>query len=338
MDKKAGVWAFVEQFEGTAHPVSYELIGKAKELAADLGVETSAVVLGHNVSHLAQEVISYGADNVYLVDSEILKDYRNEPYYKTLSELVKEHSPQILLLGATIQGRDLAAAVATEMKSGLTADCTGLDIDPETKKLLQTRPAYGGNIMATIWCPKSEATQMATVRPRVMPIPEPDNKRKGKIITKECALKEEDINLKVIDFIPTKSTDDEADLAYADVIVTAGRGVANPKNLDKVKELAKLINAHLGGSRGAVDIGLMDHKDQVGQTGKTVRPKVYMTLGVSGAIQHLVGMQFSDYIISVNIDKNAPIFGLADLGIVADLNDIVLPLIEEIKKRKNKNA
>jgi len=338
MGKKEGVWTFVEQFEGKAHPVSYELIGKAKELAADLGVETSSVVFGHGIGHLAGEAIQYGADNVYLVDSEVLKDYRSEPYFKTLARLVKEYSPEVLLLGATIQGRDLASAVATEIQSGLTADCTELDIDSETKKLLQTRPAYGGNIMATIWCPKSEATQMATVRPRVMPIPEPDTKRKGQIITKECALKEADINLKVIDFIPTKSADDEADLAYADVIVTAGRGVANPKNLEKVKELAKLMDAHLGGSRGAVDIGLMEHKDQVGQTGKTVRPKVYMTLGVSGAIQHLVGMQFSDYIISVNIDKGAPIFGLADLGIVADLNDIVPLLIEEIKKRKSKSG
>lgn len=327
-----GVWTFVEQFRGNAATVSYELIGEARRLAGILQVEVSAVVFGHNVKDLAEDAIRYGADKVYLVDDEALKDYRNEPYFKLLVSLVKEHNPQILLFGATVQGRDLAGSVATETKSGLTADCTSLDIEPESNKLLQTRPAYGGNIMATIMC-SNDSTQMATVRPRVMHLPEPDPNRKGEIIKKECFIKEEEINAKVIDFIST-DTLDKIDLTNAEVIVSVGKGVTNTRSLERVQELTDILGAHLGASRGAVDMGLLDHSHQVGQTGKTVRPKVYIALGISGAIQHQVGMQFSDYIIAVNTDPEAPIFDIADLGIVGDLNEVVPALIASVKKIK----
>lgn len=333
--KKDGVWAFVEQSNGKAATVSFELIGEARRLADLIDSEVSAVVFGCNVKELAQKAIHHGADKVYLVDNEVLKVYRNEPYYKTLVSLVKEYNPEILILGATVQGRDLAGAVATEIKSGLTADCTELSIDFENRKLLQTRPAYGGNIMATIWC-NNDLTQMATVRPRVMPLPNPDENREGRIIEKECLIKEEHINAKVIDFIPN-DTSDNIDLAYADVIVSAGKGVSNSKNLEKVKDLADALNANLGSSRGLVDMGLLDHNYQVGQTGKTVRPKIYLALGISGAIQHQVGMQNSDYIIAVNSDPEAPIFDFADLGIVGDLNMIVPALIKILKNKDKVN-
>jgi electron transfer flavoprotein alpha subunit len=333
MINKDGIWTFVEQFEGSAAPVSFELIGEARKLADTLEEKVSAVIFGYNVKHLAEQAIGYGADKVYLIDDVVLKDYRNEPYFKTLVSLVKEHYPEILLFGATVQGRDLAGSVATETNSGLTADCTALDIDPENKKLLQTRPAYGGNIMATIWC-RNEATQMSTVRPRVMPMPDFDKNRNGEIIQIDCPVKEEEINAKVTGFQLTKQNG-EIDLPYADIIVSVGKGIANMKNLEKVKELAKVLGAHIGASRGAVDMGLLDHNHQVGQTGKTVRSKIYIALGISGAVQHLVGMQSSDFIIAVNNNPKAAIFNVADVGIVGDLNEIVPLLIEDIKRKAN---
>ena len=325
-----GVWVFVEQTAGEPAHVSWELLGIGHKLAKTLGVSLSSIVVGHNIEALCRESFSWGASRSYLVDSPILKNYRTQPYYQTLCYLINKYKPEIVLLGATGMGRDLAGAVATQLGTGLTADCTELSID-EKNFLLQTRPAFGGNIMATILTEKTRP-QMATVRPHVMPLPERDPQAQGEIVRESIALQENDIVAKVLEIIDNRKMGDEVDIAGAEIIVAGGRGMMGKENFRILKELADEINGVVAASRGAVEEGWMPTERQVGQTGKTVRPKIYIACGVSGAIQHLVGMQDSDVIIAINRDHQAPIFEVATFGIEGDLFQIVPAITRRIKE------
>ncbi|MBN2329551.1 MAG: FAD-binding protein [Candidatus Omnitrophica bacterium] len=327
-----GVWVFVEQHEGVAHSVSWELLGEGRKLAQALNVELAALLLGDNVNPLIQEAFGYGADKVYVVDDPVLKYYRTQPYLHGCLNMINKYKPEIVLVGATGQGRDLAGAVATHLKTGLTADCTGLSISMEDRLLEQTRPAFGGNIMATILT-ETARPQMSTVRPHVMAKPEFQEGQTGEIVQEPFDLSEELIATKILEIVPLKS-DSTVNLAGARIIVSGGRGMMGPENFNLLRELAGLLGAEVGSSRSAVDAGWMPHAHQVGQTGKTVSPKLYIACGISGAIQHLVGMQTSEFIIAINKDKNAPIFDVAHLGIVGDLFDIIPAVIEQVRKQK----
>jgi len=327
-----GVWVWVEQFNSEACSISWEMVGQGRRLADELKTELTALVLGHNVERIAHEAIQYGADRVILVDDPTLAAYRTEPYSAILVRLIKEYKPAIFLLGASARGRDLAGAVATEVFTGLTADCTGLAIDPESLNLLQTRPAFGGNIMATIICPKHRP-QMATVRHRVFEMPTPDPNRKGEIVRKPAVLTESDIDSKVVDFIIQEG---QVNLADAKIIVSGGRGVKGPEGFEPIRELAAVLGGAVGASRAAVDAGWIPYAHQVGQTGRTVRPDLYIACGISGAIQHLAGMQTSRVIVAINKDPEAPIFNVADYGIVGDLFQVLPALTEAFRKRLHK--
>ena len=327
-----GVWVYVEQMDGRAEPVSWQLLGKGKELAQDLRAELAAVILGSNVEHLADEAAEYGADKVYLIDTPVLKDYRAETHLRSCAYLVEKYSPEILLIGATGLGRDLAGAVATRLQTGLTADCTGLAIDKQNRYLEQTRPAFGGNIMATILCEKARP-QMASVRPNVMPTPPRVAGRKPTLVRESITFEEKDILTKILEIVPIQC-EASVDITAVGVIVSGGRGLLSGENFKMLQELADLLGGVVAGSRSAVDAGWTTHERQVGQTGKTVRPKLYLACGISGAIQHLVGMQNAEYIIAINKDKHAPIFDVAHLGIVGDVFEIIPGMIEELRKVK----
>lgn len=327
-----GVWVFIEQTEGVPATVSWELLGEGRKLADKLKVELCAVVIGEKVEHLCGESFAHGAEKVYLIDEPVFKNYRTQAYHEALCGLIEKYRPEVILMGATGMGRDLAGAVATEVATGLTADCTGLDID-DKRNLMQTRPAFGGNIMATIMCDKHRP-QMATVRPHVMAMPERKEGAKGQIIRETSDVKEESIFSKVLEIITDLKHGDEGDIAAAEIIISGGRGMMNADNFKILHELAEELGAAVGASRSAVDAGWKPHSRQVGQTGKTVRPKIYIACGISGAIQHLVGMQDSDVVIAINRDKDAPIFEVATYGIVGDLFQIVPALTKSIKRRK----
>lgn len=331
-DGWTGVWVFVEQHEGVAHSVSWELLGEGRKLAKALNVELCAMVLGTQVDNLIREAFGYGADKVYSIDDPILKYYRTQAYLHGCLNLINKYKPEIVLVGATGQGRDLAGAVATHLKAGLTADCTGLSISMDDRLLEQTRPAFGGNIMATIYT-ETARPQMSTVRPHVMAKPEYLEGRTGQTLREPLDLNEDAITTKILEIVPMLS-DSNVNLAGAKIIVSGGRGMMGPENFGLLRELANLLGGEVGSSRSAVDAGWMPHAHQVGQTGKTVSPKLYIACGISGAIQHLVGMQSSEYIIAINKDKNAPIFDVAHLGIVGDLFQIVPAVIEQVKKQK----
>ncbi len=326
------VWVFIEQTEGEPARVSWELLGKGRELADCLGVELVAVVFGENIETLCRESFVYGADKAYLVDAPVFRFYRTEAYLKALCQLIDAHKPEIILMGATGLGRDLAGAVATVVGTGLTADCTGLAID-DKRNLMQTRPAFGGNIMATIMCDKFRP-QMATVRPHVMTLPERSEGADGEIVRINCPIDEKDILTKVLEVINDKKGNDDVDVAGAEFIISGGRGMMGPASFAMLKELADELGGVVGASRSAVDAGWMPHDRQVGQTGKTVRPKIYIACGISGAIQHLVGMQDSDLIIAINRDKEAPIFEVAHYGIVGDLFQVIPELTRGIRELK----
>jgi len=330
-----GVWVFVEHYQGKAHQVSWELLGIGAELAKTRNVELCAVVIGHDVEHLCREAFTYGATKAYLIDDPVFRHYRTEPYYRAACNLVEKYKPEIFLVGATGLGRDFAGAVATYLKTGLTADCTGLAIDEEGN-LLQTRPAFGGNIMATI-VTEYTRPQMSTVRPHVMPMPEKNPSRTGKIIREKSPLQEEDILVKVLEIIEDQRTD-EVDIAAAEIIVSGGRGMCNSENYRILQELADELGGVVACSRAAVEAGWMPVERQVGQTGKTVRPKIYIACGISGAIQHLVGMQDSDVIIAINQDREAPIFEVATFGIVGDLFEIVPAITRYVKQARTAKA
>ena len=331
-----GVWVFIEQTSGEPARVSWELTGVGRELADSLGVELSAVIIGCEVGHLAKEAFSYGADNAYIIDQKVYQHYRTEPYLDAMCYMIDKYKPEIVLMGATGMGRDLAGAVATKVKTGLTADCTGLGIDAK-RNLMQTRPAFGGNIMATIMCDKFRP-QMATVRPHVMPLPERRKGATGKVIEEKYDIPESSIFTKVLEIISDKSGKDKVDVAGAEFIVSGGRGMMAKENFWMLEELADLLGGVVGGSRSAIDAGWLPQDRQVGQTGKTVRPKIYIACGISGAIQHLVGMQDSDVIIAINRDREAPIFEVATFGIVGDLFQVVPALTARLKELKKAAA
>ncbi|MHB8172818.1 MAG: FAD-binding protein [Thermincolia bacterium] len=327
-----GVWVFIEQMENQIAPVSWELLGEGRKLADKLGVELAGVLLGYQVRGLTDEVFAYGADKVYVVDNQVIKLYRTQAYTKVLVELVNKFKPEIFLMGATTLGRDLSGAVATELRTGLTADCTVLDINMEKRLLDQTRPAFGGNIMATIWCDQRRP-QMATVRPRVMDMPVKEKGRSGPVIEEQMDLREDDVATRVVEYIKEKGT--AVYLDKADIIVAGGRGIGSKKNWVLVQELAGVLGGTVGASRAAVEAGWVPLAHQVGQTGQTVRPKIYIAVGISGAIQHLVGMQTSDTIVAINNDPEAPIFRTASYGLVGEAAKILPMLIDQFRSRLN---
>src|SRR6266567_2139152 len=331
-----GVWVFVEQTEGESARVSWELMGAGKELARALEVELCAVVIGENVEPLCQEAFCYGATRAYLIDQPVYRHYRTEPYFDACCRLIDKYKPEIVLMGASGMGRDLAGAVATRMQTGLTADCTGLAID-DKRNLMQTRPAFGGNIMATIMCDRFRP-QMSTVRPQVMPLPEKREDATGEIVRDSFAPDERNIFTKVLEIIRDKKGMDDVDIAGAEFIVSGGRGLMAKENFAMLQELADELGGVVGASRSAVDAGWMPGERQVGQTGKTVRPKVYVACGISGAIQHLVGMQDSDTVIAINRDKEAPIFEVATYGIVGDLFQVIPALTKRLRELKKAKA
>lgn len=323
-----GVWVFIEHEHGHVHPVSWELLGKGRVLADKLGVELSGVLLGGmgaDVAAIVKEVGAYGADACYLAQHPVLTDYRNQPYTSGMTELVNTYQPEILLLGATTQGRDLAGSVATTLLTGLTADCTGLDIDTSDRSLLSSRPTFGGSLMCTI-VNLATRPQMATVRPRVMPMPTRDSSRVAKVIEHSLQLDEAAIVTKVLDFIPDARAD-KPQLAFADFIVSGGRGLAKAENFSLVNNLAKVLGAEVGASRPAVHAGWADVERQVGQSGKTVRPKLYIAAGISGAVQHRVGMEGADVIAGINLDPNAPLFDFANYALIGNATEL-LPALE----------
>lgn len=324
-----GVWVWVEQFHGRAASISWEMMGQGRILADQLGTALTACVLGYGVGKVAEEAIAYGADRVFLADDPTLSIYRTEPYARILVDLVREYKPEIFLLGASARGRDLAGSVATLLYTGLTADCTGLEIDPQTRLLRQTRPAFGGNIMAIILTP-NHRPQMATVRHRVFEMPKPDPARRGQIVPVRVQLSEEEIATKVVDFIRES---EEVNLADARVIVAGGRGVGGPEGFKPLRELAQVLGGALGASRAAVDAGWIPYVHQIGQTGRTVRPDLYIACGISGAIQHRAGMSTSRVIVAINKDPEAPIFDIATYGLVGDLFEIVPALTEQFRKK-----
>lgn len=323
------VWVFCEQKKGVVQTISYELLGEGKKLAKKIGGKLCAVLLGDNIASEAEKLAWRGADKVYLADSPQLKNYQDDPYTKVLVELVKEYKPEILLCGATTIGRSLISRVAITIDAGLTADCTGLDIDEKEKLLLQTRPAFGGNIMATIITP-NHRPQMSTVRHKVMKEPELNKSHKAEVIKKTYDGKILNSRTRIIDIV--EELEETVNLAEADIIVSGGRGMHGADNFSLIKEFAKVIGGAVGSSRAAVDSGWMPYSHQVGQTGKTVCPKLYIACGISGQIQHLIGMQSSKVIVAINKDPDAPIFKVATYGIVGDLFEIIPALTKEFRK------
>lgn len=330
MDKAQykNVYVFVEQREGVLQNVALELLGKARELADALNEKVYAMLLGHNLSTQAQECIAYGADTVLRVDAPELATYTTEPYAQAIYQIITENKPSIVLIGATTIGRDLGPRLSARVETGLTADCTGLEIG-EDGGLLMTRPAFGGNLMATIVC-KEHRPQMSTVRPGVMRMGQRDLNRQGTIEDVKINFDQSKFRVRVIETV--KETKNLIDITEANVLVSGGRGVGNAEGFDMLREMAGAIGAEVSASRAMVDAGVLGHERQVGQTGKTVRPDLYFAMGISGAIQHLAGMEESDYIIAINKDKFAPIFNVADLGIVGDVRKIVPLLTERLKK------
>ncbi|NJD04703.1 MAG: 4Fe-4S dicluster domain-containing protein [Ruminiclostridium sp.] len=328
-DHNGGVLVFAEQLEGKIAGVALELVGAAKKLAEKLGVQVCAVLLGDGVEAIIPVLFEHGADKVYVFDNPLYHFYRTESYTKACCYLANKYKPEIFLVGATTSGRDLAGALATTMRTGLTADCTGLDIDMDKRLLLASRPAFGGNIMATIVC-ENHLPQMATVRPRVMPTPEPVSGRKGELIREEVEIEEDELRTSVLKIVKEQS--DNIKLEDAKIIVSGGRGVQNEQGFALLGELARAVGGVLAGSRGAVEKGLVEHKRQVGQTGQTVAPKLYFAVGISGAIQHIVGMQGSETIVAINTDPQCPMMKLATYGIQGDAFEVLPVLIEEFKR------
>lgn len=343
MEQYKGVFIYAQQVDGVISPIAYELLGKAKDLAADLDTDVTAVLLGSNVTSLADSLAQYGADRVIVVDSPVLEVYRTEPYTQALAAVINEYKPEIMLVGATAIGRDLGPRVSARVGTGLTADCTKLEIgdfplnplpnkEQKHNQLLMTRPAFGGNTIATIACPDNRP-QMATVRPGVMQKIDPIEGAKAEVVAFNPELKENGCYVEILDVV--KEVAEVADIQDAKILVSGGRGVGSKENFKILQDLADAIGGTVSCSRAVVDNGWMPKDLQVGQTGKTVRPNVYFAIGISGAIQHTAGMEESDVIIAINKDESAPIFDVADYGIVGDLNKIVPLITEAVKARKN---
>ncbi|WP_109430201.1 electron transfer flavoprotein subunit alpha/FixB family protein [Sulfoacidibacillus thermotolerans] len=328
-----GILIVVEQRGGVAKKVSWQLLGEGRRLADKLHTHLSALVIGSNVSALAKEAIYRGADKVYLCDSKELENYRTRPYSKVCLSVIREYKPEIVLMGATYTGRDLAGAIATHLPTGLTADCTQLDVD-ENRLLLASRPAFSEKMLATILC-KQYKPQMATARSGVFLALPLDPTRTGEIISVSPQMPEEEIVTQVLDFLEQT---ERVSLEDQEIIVAGGRGLGGPEGFALLQELADALGGVVGASRAAVDAGWISHDHQVGQTGSTVRPKLYFAIGISGAVQHVVGMQNADMIVAINRDANAPIFKVAHLGIVGDLFTLVPALTEAIKAQKGNST
>jgi electron transfer flavoprotein alpha subunit len=324
-----GIWVYAEHAEGNLRKVTLEVLSEARRLADKTGEEIAAVLLGKGVAGLASTLGYYGADKVYLAEHDLLKDYRVEPYSKVIADLITQNQPSIFLLGATINGRDLAPRVAARVKTGLAADCTTLSINDEG--LLQiNRPVYAGKAYVDVVCPVARP-QMATVRPNVMPLNAPDEARKAEIINITPQVDDMAIGVQIKEVV--KDVSGMVDLTEADIIVSGGRGMKSAENFAILEELAALLKAGVGASRAAVDSGWRDQRFQVGQTGRTVSPKLYIACGISGAIQHLAGMRTSKVIVAINKDPEAPIFNIANYGIVGDLFKVVPELTKEFKQK-----
>ncbi len=326
--KYKDIWIFAEQKNNEISPVVFELLGKGRELAEQRECDLVAVLMGHNIENLAGDLIAFGADKVIVIDDPKLKDFLDLPYAKALTELANKYKPEIILSGASVMGRSFIPRVAVELHTGLTADCTGLEIDPDTNNLLQTRPAFGGNILATIVTP-NHLPQMATVRHKVMDPLERDDSKEGIVIKETIDFSDLKDDTKFLGFVKDESQ--TINLVEADLVVTGGRGLKNKDNFVIIEDLAKVLDAAVGASRASVDADWISYPHQVGQTGKTIKPKIYIAVGISGAIQHLAGMQSSDYIIAINKDADAPIFKVADLGLVGDLFEIVPQITKKFK-------
>jgi electron transfer flavoprotein alpha subunit len=326
-----GVAVFIEVVHGRGATVSWELTAKARELATKLKTGVIGLLVGHDVDSVAREAIAYGCDAVHVVDHPLLAVYLSRPFGKALAELCRAVRPEVVLIGATPLGRDLASIVATEIETGLTADCTGLDIDEEKGLLLMTRPTFGGNIMATIFCERHRP-QMSTVRPKVFKLGQKDDSRKGDILSHPFDPPQGKLP-EIVEFIADASGKEAVDIARYDALVVAGKGACDPETMPMLQELASLVGGTVACSRPVVEAGLMPYERQVGQTARTVSPKLYLAIGVSGAFQHLVGMQGSEKIVAVNSDPGAPIFNVATAGIVGDYKTVVPLLMEELKKR-----
>ncbi|MGM8288083.1 electron transfer flavoprotein subunit alpha/FixB family protein [Clostridium perfringens] len=325
-----GVWVFAEQREGQLQKVSLELLGEGRKIADKLGSKLTALLIGNKVQNLVEDLSRHGADEVLVVDAPELEHYTTDGYTKAICELANAKKPNIIFIGATFIGRDLGPRVAARLETGLTADCTSLDVDVESGDLLATRPAFGGNLMATIVCP-DHRPQMATVRPGVfekLPIGEND----ATVENVEIKFNSNDIRTKIVEII--KEHKDIVDISEANVLVAGGRGIGSEENFKMLKELAEVMNGSIAASRAAVEKGWVDKDYQVGQTGKTVRPNIYVACGISGAIQHAAGMQDSDMIIAINKDANAPIMKIADYAIVGDVNKVVPEFIAQLKAMK----
>ncbi len=327
-----GLWVVAEHLQGSLRRGTFELLGEGRRLADKLGTELAAVLLGDDVASLAQVLIAHGADKVYLAQDPALAHYRTGPYTDVLAGMIHQYKPEAVLVSATPQGRDFAPRVAARVGAGLTADCTGLDIDPDEKLLVQTRPAFGGNLMATIVC-RQARPQMSTVRPGVMKALDPDPSRKGEVVTVPVKLDERAILTKIVEIIQT-SDEGKVNLQDAAIIVSGGRGLGKPEHFELVRELAAAIGGAVGASRAAVDAGWIPAYHQVGQTGRTVQPKLYIACGISGAVQHLAGMGSSECIVAINKDPAAPIFNVATYGIVGDLFEVVPKLAKALREGK----
>jgi len=326
------LWVYIETADGKAKSVGLELLNPGKRLAGIKGYKVTAVVIGKNAAEIAKTAIAYGADDAIVVDAPEYDYYNTDGYTNVMYKLVEEYKPDIILIGATNNGRDVGPRLSCRLATGLTADCTALDIDEESGNVAWTRPAFGGNLMATILCPNTRP-QIGTVRPGVFKKAEPDFNRTGEIVVKEIATPAEQIRTKLLEVIK-EAAGELVNLEEAEIIVSGGRGLGAPKNFSYVRDLAAVLGATVGSSRAAVDAGWIAHAHQVGQTGKTVQPKIYIACGISGAIQHLAGMSSSETIIAINKDPDAPIFSVADFGIVGDLFEVLPVLTEEIKKLK----
>lgn len=325
-----GIWIFAEQHGGKVANVVLELLGTGRKLADDLSTTLSAVLLGSELGDLPKQLIHFGADKVYLIDHPLLKQYQVNSFTKALVHLINKYRPEILLFGATTTGRELAPRVATRLRVGLSADCVELSIDKDKRLLVQTKPAFGGNVMATIIIP-DHRPQMATVRPNIMRPIDPQTSRIGEIIKDDIILQAEDICTKVVDII--YESESPVKLEEAKIIVSGGYGIGKPENLKLIRELAEVIGGAIGASRAIVDAGWISSSHLIGQTGKTVNPKLYIACGISGCIQHLVGMQSSEIIIAINKDPNAPIFNIATYSIVGDLTEIVPAITKAFREK-----
>lgn len=333
IDKAAykDVWVYIEHADGQARNVGFELLGEGRKLADSMGQKLAGIIVGDKVEQLVKAVFANGADKVYLVEGKEFAKYTTDAYTAVFTDLITDYKPSVILMGATINGRDLGPRVACRVGTGLTADCTDLGIDEQTGLVAWTRPAFGGNIMATILCPEHRP-QMGTVRPNVFKRPQPVFGRTGEVIRVSSTVKPEAIRTKVIEAVQVCTG--SCNLEESEIIVSGGRGMGKPENFVLIEELAAVLGGAVGASRAVIDAGWKPHPHQVGQTGKTVGPKVYIACGISGAIQHVAGMSSSDTIIAINKDADAPIFKVADYGIVGDVMEVLPALTEEFKKAK----